>query len=69
MLGARDRFRERIAALVTKNSGGEDTRAKLEAARLRAIPVYMIERPRKPDIATASTPEAIPPLLSSLLWA
>jgi precorrin-6A/cobalt-precorrin-6A reductase len=60
---------EEITVLVAKNSGGEDTRAKLDAARYRRIPVFMIERPRKPNIATATTPEAILPLLSSLLRA
>jgi precorrin-6A/cobalt-precorrin-6A reductase len=61
--------RETITVLVTKNSGGDDTRAKLDAARLRGIPVYLIERPRKPDVATAATPDALFALLSSLLWA
>lgn len=40
--------KERIAILVTKNSGGEATEAKLIAARERKIPVVMIARPRKP---------------------
>ncbi|MDE0057973.1 MAG: cobalt-precorrin-6A reductase [Defluviicoccus sp.] len=37
--------RHRIDALVTKNSGGEATAAKLAAARRRGIPVVMVDRP------------------------
>ncbi len=39
----------RVIALVTKDSGGEMTRAKLLAARARAIPVIMIDRPALPS--------------------
>ncbi len=38
----------RIDALVTKNSGGEMTRAKLDAAAVLGIPVVMIDRPALP---------------------
>ena len=38
----------RIDALVTKNSGGNLVRAKLTAARLLGIPVFMINRPAAP---------------------
>ena len=38
----------RIDALVTKNSGGELTRAKLDAARALGVDVVMIERPPLP---------------------
>ena len=41
--------RERITHLVTKNAGGDDTSAKLEAARALGLPAVMIARPRKPD--------------------
>jgi precorrin-6A/cobalt-precorrin-6A reductase len=37
-----------VTALVSKNSGGEATAAKLEAARRLSIPVVMIERPAPP---------------------
>jgi precorrin-6A/cobalt-precorrin-6A reductase len=37
-----------IEVLVSKNSGGEATRGKLEAARERGIPVVMVERPARP---------------------
>ncbi|WP_084536731.1 cobalt-precorrin-6A reductase [Azospirillum halopraeferens] len=35
----------RIDAVVSKNSGGTATRAKLDAARRRGIPVVMVDRP------------------------
>ena len=38
-------FRHRIDAVVTKNSGGDATAAKLTAARQLGIPVVMVERP------------------------
>jgi len=37
-----------IEALVSKNSGGDATRAKLDAARALGIPVVMIDRPPVP---------------------
>ena len=40
---------ERIDILVTKNSGGTQTDAKLQAARVLQIPVLMIERPPLPE--------------------
>ncbi|MEU4289411.1 cobalt-precorrin-6A reductase [Kribbella sp. NPDC026596] len=46
----------RIDVLVTKDSGGDMTAAKLEAARRMDIPVVLIERPPLPaDIPTAHT--------------
>ena len=39
---------EKIDLLVTKNSGGELTRAKLIAARELGIPVVMVARPVEP---------------------
>jgi precorrin-6A/cobalt-precorrin-6A reductase len=46
----------RIDALVTKNSGGEMTRAKLEVAAALAIPVIMVDRPPlPPGVATVTT--------------
>ncbi len=38
----------RIDALVTKNSGGDMTRAKLDAAAAQGIPVVMVARPQLP---------------------
>jgi len=43
----------RVDALVTKNSGGEMTRAKLDAAATLGIPVVMVERPPLPAGVTA----------------
>lgn len=43
----------RIDALVTKNSGGDMTRAKLDAAAVLDIPVVMVARPQLPAGLTA----------------
>ncbi len=40
----------RVDVIVSKNSGGTATEAKLEAARRRGIPVVMVERPRGNDV-------------------
>ncbi|WP_137391312.1 cobalt-precorrin-6A reductase [Rhodoligotrophos defluvii] len=49
-----------IEVVVTKNAGGEATRAKLDAARALGLPVIMVERPPKPraDVEVASAAEA-----------
>lgn len=39
----------RIDTLVTKNSGGDMTRAKLDAAAALDIPVVMVDRPALPE--------------------
>ncbi|MGB7364922.1 MAG: cobalt-precorrin-6A reductase [Rhodococcus sp. (in: high G+C Gram-positive bacteria)] len=52
LLGERDLLDEhRIDVVVSKNSGGKLTSAKLQAARERGIPVIMVERPGVPDTA------------------
>jgi len=51
--------REKITHLVSKNAGGELTRAKLIAARQRDIPVVMIARPPKPNVECASALEEV----------
>ncbi|MEJ0053065.1 MAG: cobalt-precorrin-6A reductase [Methylovirgula sp.] len=48
-----------IEILVTKNSGGEATRAKLDAARALGIEVYMIARPQSPNVPAFETLDAI----------
>lgn len=40
----------RIEVIVTKNSGGAATEAKLRAARGLGLPVIMVERPAPPDL-------------------
>jgi precorrin-6A/cobalt-precorrin-6A reductase len=53
--------RERIDALVTKNSGGTATYPKLAAARSLGIPAVLVARPEKPSGVTevASVAEAL----------
>lgn len=43
-----------ITALVTKNSGGSMTEAKLTVARAHRTPVIMIERPLRPTLPTVA---------------
>ena len=43
----------RIDCLVTKNSGGEMTRPKLDAAAALGVSVVMVNRPALPDGVTA----------------
>ena len=52
-------FRQhRVSCLVTKNSGGPMTAAKLAAARQLPLPVIMVDRPPLPaDTAVAATVE------------
>jgi precorrin-6A/cobalt-precorrin-6A reductase len=39
----------RIEVVVTKDSGGQMTEAKLDAARARGLPVLLVERPARPE--------------------
>lgn len=54
----------RIGHLVGKNAGGEETRAKLIAARETKIPVVMIARPWKPEAILVESVDAAFRLLS-----
>jgi precorrin-6A/cobalt-precorrin-6A reductase len=53
----------RIDLLVTKDSGGSYTAAKLDAARARGLPVIVVRRPPGLDVPTVATVGA------ALAWA
>ena len=64
----RDLMRKhRIDHLVAKNSGSEETEAKLIAARELKVPVVMVARPVKPDAPSYSSPEDLIPALRRAL--
>jgi precorrin-6A/cobalt-precorrin-6A reductase len=54
-----------IAFLVTKNSGGTATDAKLQAARDLGLPVILIDRPPLPDGAVVYTVEDVLAFIAS----
>lgn len=51
--------RHGIEVLVTKNSGGDATRAKLEAARRLGLDVLLVARPLKPPMPHVETLDAV----------
>lgn len=55
--------REGIEVIVSKNSGGDGTAAKLVAARRLGLPVVMVERPPKPDVETVAHVDQVLPWL------
>lgn len=48
-----------IDCVVSKNSGGLATYAKIEAARVLRIPVVMVDRPRKHTVATVDAIDSV----------
>ena len=50
--------RENIDTIVTKNSGGSATYAKIAAARALGLPVVVIARPQKPEVAAVASDTA-----------
>jgi len=54
-----------ITHLVSKNSGGERSYAKIEAARRLGLPVIMVRYPDLPDAVTAHSVRAMLDLLTS----
>jgi len=54
--------RHRIDLLVTKDSGGQLTEAKLAAARARGLPVLVLRRPARPDLPT------VPDVAGAIEW-
>ena len=57
----------RIDVVVTKNAGGEATRAKLDVARERGLPVVMVRRPTPPAGPLVTGVEAAIARLDQLL--
>ena len=55
-----------IDSIVSKNSGGDATYAKIEAARLLGISVVMVERPHKHTVPTVETIDGVLAKLSRL---
>lgn len=47
----------RIQCMVSKNAGGTDTYAKIEAARMLQLPVIMVRRPNLPEREQCETPQ------------
>jgi precorrin-6A/cobalt-precorrin-6A reductase len=54
--------RHDLDVLVTKDSGGAMTQAKLDAARVRGLPVIVVARPPRPEAQT------VPTVQEALAW-
>jgi len=55
--------RHELDVVVTKDSGGRLTEAKLDAARERRLPVVVVQRPARPDV------EMVSAVADALAWA
>lgn len=55
--------RHELDVIVTKDSGGRLTEAKLDAARERRLPVIVVQRPARPDV------EMVSAVAEALAWA
>ncbi|HMF53005.1 MAG TPA: cobalt-precorrin-6A reductase [Edaphobacter sp.] len=55
-----------IEYIVSKNSGGPATYAKIEAARLLGIPVVMVERPQKHSVPSINSVDGVLATLNRL---
>ncbi len=51
--------RHQINLVVSKNSGGDGARSKIDAARMLDLPVVMIDRPQLPERREVSTPDEV----------
>ncbi|HEY1857823.1 cobalt-precorrin-6A reductase [Acidocella sp.] len=58
---------ERVAVIVTKNSGGTATQSKLVAARKLELPVIMVARPPWPNV-TGLDAARVPDAAGALRW-
>lgn len=56
-----------IEVVVTKNSGGPDTAAKLAAARALGVPVILVQRPPAPDLAGFDA-QRVPDAGAAMAW-
>jgi precorrin-6A/cobalt-precorrin-6A reductase len=56
--------RHRVGVVVSRDSGGPATYAKIEAARTRAIPVVLVDRPALPD----PPPSTVDTVAAALSW-
>lgn len=59
---------EKVDVLVSKNSGGAATYAKIAAARSLGLPVVMVQRPAKLDVARTSELGEVLDWLTDLNW-